>query len=171
MPATTDMPFALTRTALENTLRGLALIEETQQQFIRLQLKAADDALNGSQAAMTEINGATDWSSLGALPGLMLRQNIERNAGLMQNCMKLMADTQSAWLATMRETSESLQRCQAAAMASGGAAAAGFPMQAMADRFNEMTQATTQAATTAAAQATQAAQGAARNAKRGDHAN
>lgn len=163
MPAPEDMPFALTRTALENALRGLALIEETQQQFIRLQLQAADDALNGSQAAMTEINGATDWSSLGALPGLMLRQNLERNAGLMQNCMKLMADTQSAWLATMRDTSESLQRCQAAAMASGSSAAAGFPMQAMADHFTEMTQ--------APAAAAQAAQGAARDAKRGRHAN
>lgn len=178
MPNPTDMPFELTRTAMENLLRGVSLVGETQQQLMQLQLRAINDALSGSEVAMNEVTNATDWAALGALPSLLVRQNIERNAGMVQNCVKLMADTQASWLARLRDASESLQRCQADAMASGAAAGATFPMQAVFDRFNDMAQATgaaaartTQSATQAAQTATQtAAQAASRSARRGEHA-
>lgn len=171
MPTPTDVPFELIRTALENTLRSFTLAEETQQHVLRLQLTAMEDAVRGARDAINEVSSASDWSALGALPGVMLRQGIEQNTNLVQNCLKLCVDTQAAWLSRARDASESMQRCQADALASGATVGAGFPLQAMFDRIGEAAQTTSNAAGRAASSSgTDGQQGAMRGNRRTQHA-
>lgn len=170
MPTPTDIPFELARTALENALRGFTLLEETQQNVVQMQLKAIDRALSGAQETMTEVSRASDWTALGTLPSLMVRHAVEQNTSMMQHCLKLIADTQSAWISGARDASESLQRCQADAIASSASSGTGFPMQAMFNQVNEATEAMTAGARAASANAQAAMQGAARAGRRNDHA-
>lgn len=174
MPNPADIPFELTRTAMENALRSVSLMEEIQQNAAQLQLQAIGRALANAHDTMSQVSSATDWSALGVLPSLMLRHAIEQNTALMQSYLKLIADAQAACLSGARDASESLQRCQADAMASSASAppafAPAFPLQAMFNQASETVQAMAASARNATMQAQSAMQGAARPGKRSEHA-
>ncbi|MGY8524520.1 hypothetical protein [Paracidovorax citrulli] len=170
MPNPADIPFELTRTTLENTLRSVSLMEEIQQNAAQVQLQAIGRALANAHDTMNQVSRATDWTALGVVPSLVLRHAMEQNTALMQSYLKLIADAQAACLSGARDASESLQRCQADAMASSASSPPAFPLQAMFAQASETVQAMAASARNATMQAQSAMQGAARPGKRSEHA-
>ncbi|MBY4897182.1 hypothetical protein [Cupriavidus sp. AU9028] len=155
---------------MQNALRGVSLMEEIQQNALQLQLNAISRALGNSQDAMNEVGKASGWTELGLLPSMVLRQTMEQNTDLIQGCLKLIADAQAACLSQARDASESLQRCQADALASSAAAGAQFPAQAMFAQASDAGQAMAAGARSASMHAQAAMQGASRGGRRTDHA-
>lgn len=109
MPPTIDLPFDMARAAMRNTARASEMWLDTQTQFIRFRLTAAEAVLADIHDMRDQLQNARDWPALAAMPGALLKAQAAREQRLLKAWVDLLISHQALWLTHMQVWSEQLQ--------------------------------------------------------------
>ena len=109
MTSANDYPFSACRTHLDFWLRSAQLLQENQEQWMRLCTQIAQEDIRLRQAEIAQLRDAKDWSSLALLAPMAGWHNVQERMAVLQGVAQTAINSQTALYAEYRKAWEELQ--------------------------------------------------------------
>lgn len=109
MTSANDLPFSACRTHLDFWLRSAQLLQENQEQWMRLCTQIAQEDIRLRQAEMAQLREAKDWNSLALLAPMAGWHNVQERMAVLQGVAQTAINSQTALYAEYRKAWEELQ--------------------------------------------------------------